>query len=122
MTDSPQVRVLLVEDEEQIRNMTSRMLKNEGYSVTTRTDGEEGWEALQDEEFTFVLTDVVMPRLGGWELYERVRESGLDIPFLFMSGYTHGVGDGEGSEEGWVFLQKPFSSKDLIKSVQNLIN
>lgn len=121
MTDSPQVRVLLVEDEEQIRNMTSRMLKNEGFQVTTRTDGEEGWEALQEGNYTFVLTDVVMPRLGGWELFERAREAGEVVPFLFMSGYTHGVGDGEGSED-WVFLQKPFTSKDLIKTIHTLID
>ncbi len=115
--------VLLVEDEETVRKMTERMLRMHGYDVVVACDGNEGWEVLEDksQDFAFVVSDVVMPGLGGWDLLQKVRESGIKVPFVFMSGYTHGVGDGESAEEGgWVFLQKPFSTKQLLQSIEQV--
>lgn len=116
---------LLVEDEESVRNMTEKMLRTKGYEVTTATDGDEGWDLLQKdaEAYTFVLSDVVMPSLGGWELYEKCKEAGISLPFVFMSGYTHGVGDGDSPEDdSWVFLQKPFSIEQLVHCIESVVS
>jgi two-component system cell cycle sensor histidine kinase/response regulator CckA len=115
---------LLVEDEESVRNMTEKMLRARDYEVTAANDGDEGWDLLQQDsdKFTFVLSDVVMPSLGEWELYEKCREEGINLPFVFMSGYTHGVGDGDSPEDKtWVFLQKPFSIEQLVHCIESVV-
>lgn len=115
---------LLVEDEDSVRNMTEKMLRAKGFMVTTAIDGEEGWSLIADQsnDFTFVLSDVVMPGIGGWELYEKCTEAGISLPFVFMSGYTHGVGDGESpDDESWVFLQKPFSIEQLVHCIDSVV-
>lgn len=115
---------LLVEDEESVRQMTEKMLRAKGFTVTSANDGEEGWKLISDrhEDFTFVLSDVVMPGIGGWELYEKCAEADISLPFVFMSGYTHGVGDGDSpDDENWVFLQKPFSIEQLVHCIDSLV-
>ena len=116
-------RVLLVDDEETVRRVTGRLLEKLGYSVRTATDGVEALEILEaGEVFDLVLTDVVMPRMTGIEMAERIRERHPTQRILFTSGYTtrqYGRAPGEPPKP---FMPKPFSLSDLAESVRSTID
>ena len=117
-------RVLIVEDEEAIRQVTRRTLERLGYEVLTAADGREGLERLLAEpvEPDLVISDVVMPRMGGHELLRAVRSAGRDVPFLFMSGYTEEEVREDTDDLGGVFvLAKPWTREDLHAAVVGVL-
>ncbi|MEE8134459.1 MAG: PAS domain S-box protein, partial [Gemmatimonadales bacterium] len=91
-TDLPRgcERVLLVEDEAALRKIGERILTRFGYSVVTVEDGQAAWDVFcaGTDEIDLIITDVIMPRLSGDELYELVREADRRMPFLFTTGYA----------------------------------
>ena len=119
-----QGRILLVEDEPAILNMLCSMLQRGGYSVIcARSPGEALKLARGDsQDIDLLLTDVVMPEMNGRELARNLLVIHPRVRRLFMSGYTadviahHGV-----LEEGVHFIQKPFTMKELIRSVQKIL-
>ena len=116
--------VLAVEDEETVRTLTVRVLADAGYHVIAARDGHEALDIIRSGvEPDLVLTDVVMPVLGGGDLAERLALERPSLPVLFMSGYT-GVelaqrGLSEASDR---FLQKPFSAENLLHKVRELLD
>ena len=107
-------RVLVVDDEDSVRDVCAAMLVRLGYEVETARDGEEAL-ALLDEEahrFRLVLTDVVMPGITGWALAERVRALAPGTAVVFMSGYPGEERRGRAPEAARL-LQKPFTLADL---------
>jgi signal transduction histidine kinase/ActR/RegA family two-component response regulator len=117
--------VLLVEDEQLVRDLVGALLERSGYSVLRASDGEEALRVAADHRgpLHLVLTDVVMPGIGGRELLERLSAERSGIRAVFMSGYTadtlvrHGV-----RERGVVFLQKPFRPEDLLRRVRDVLD
>ncbi|MBN1290729.1 MAG: PAS domain S-box protein [Candidatus Latescibacteria bacterium] len=118
--------VLVVEDEPTVLKMTTRILRNAGYTVYEATNGEEALRGLHDKTFDNVdllITDVIMPRMGGKELHSRMQKQFGGIKILFMSGYTdnsivhHGI-----LESGLSYIQKPFSPDMLIKKVRQALD
>ncbi len=123
---SRQGTVLVVEDEEAVRRTACRTLERAGFRALPASDGIEALELLRTkgQEIDLVLSDVVMPRMGGIEFYERAREAGWgSIPFLFASGYplTSAVGGGA-SLAGLPFLRKPWTPADLVGRVSDLLS
>ena len=117
--------ILLVEDEAAIRKTTKRALESKGYTVLVAEDGEEGLELYQKHKdaITLVVSDLVMPRLGGRQLADALRRSGATIPILFTSGYSPSSGTGSGPTPPDVgFLQKPWTLDDLYKEVRGLLD
>jgi PAS domain S-box-containing protein len=116
--------ILLVEDQQPVREMVSRVLRLSGYSVLPAGDGSQAL-ALVDSQVRSVdllVTDMVMPGMSGRELAARLtaRQGGLRV--LFMSGYApHAVPDGGDSEPGVEFLQKPFSPSQLTARVDEIL-
>jgi two-component system cell cycle sensor histidine kinase/response regulator CckA len=115
-------RVLLVEDEPMLRRVAARSLQRYGVEVVTAENGEEGlrtWQARRDE-LDLLLTDVVMPLMGGRELAARIRESGGGLPILFMSGYTE---DDPRTLPGADvrFIRKPFGPDELARVVAGML-
>lgn len=116
--------VLVVEDEEVVRTVVARMLRAAGYHVLTASNGGEGLLICEEhqEEIHLLITDVVMPRMSGSQLAERLQRLRPGLPVLYMSGYTdnsivhHGVLD-----LGPSFIGKPFSGLDLRKKVQQAL-
>ncbi len=111
-------RVLLVEDEPTVREIAVLQLRKLGYDVLAARDGLEALALAMAEEnrFDLVLTDMVMPRMGGRELAENLRQARPDVRVLYMSGYTeNGVFQGGA---GGLFLQKPFSLGELARKVR----
>ena len=118
--------VLLVEDEPLVRSLAARVLRQQGYNVLEAPDGAEGMAIAREhagEDVHLVLTDVVMPKMGGKELADRLKSLWPDIKVLFTSGYTynaitqHGLLDRE-----MAFLEKPFSISGLIRKVREVLD
>ena len=114
--------VLLVEDDPLVRRATQRMLGRLGYDVVVTSDGEEALEIARDvsRRIDVLLTDVVMPHMGGPELAERLGAVRPGLGILFVSGYTEREVDALRSQ-GAAFLQKPFSVSALSTTLQELM-
>ncbi len=116
--------ILLVEDQEVLRVTTRRALEKLGYTVIARCDGEEALQELDaaTEQFDIILSDIVMPRLGGPELVEAVRRTGRSPGFVLMSGYASAELEGRGVLGGGVvFLQKPWTLAELASAVRTAL-
>jgi CheY-like chemotaxis protein len=116
--------VLLVEDEDQVRKLASTILKGRGYVVLEAGDGREGLSVCEAHhgKIDLMLSDVVMPELGGRELAERVVAMRPGIKVLFMSGHTQDVILKEGIQAGTPFLQKPFAPAALAHKVREALD
>jgi hypothetical protein len=117
--------VLVVEDEEALRDMTERIFVRNGYKVLTAANGPDALAVVAGHvgAIHLLLTDVVMPQMLGKEVAERVRALRPDIEVLFMSGYAQPVLASQGRlEPGVVLLDKPFSEAELIKKAGQVLN
>jgi signal transduction histidine kinase len=108
--------VLIVEDEEGVRELASEFLESAGYTVLTAKDGTEALAIAEqsDEPIHLLLTDVVMPKMRGPELAKRLKGLRTRLRIVYMSGYLeYNRGNDDFLEEGF-FLQKPFSRDTLV--------
>ncbi|MDP2657781.1 MAG: ATP-binding protein, partial [Candidatus Deferrimicrobium sp.] len=117
--------ILLVEDEETLRKLASSILEGYRYTVLSAGNGEEALQLLKNSPAIprLLVTDVVMPKMGGRELSDRIKAIYPGTRVLFMSGYTdnaivdHGV-----LKPGVSFLQKPFTPKALARKVRVVLD
>lgn len=117
--------VLLVEDETPLREFCARILRTRGYQVHEAVDGTEALEVLMgmDRAPDLLVTDVVMPGIGGPELADRVLKRYPGMPVLYMSGYTRDAVIKRDTLEGdFVFLQKPFAPADLYRKIREILD
>jgi CheY-like chemotaxis protein len=114
--------VLLVDDESLIRNMAESLLRKRfGYSVVCASDGAEAVEIFRARgaEFSFVILDLSMPGMNGWETLNALRSLRPDIPVILTSGYDEAqLSRGEHQEKPQAFLAKPYGSEDLKRSIE----
>lgn len=115
--------ILLAEDEEFIRKLTSRILEANGYDVLMAADGAEALAIGRRNigRIDLLLTDVVMPGLGGAEVAVELRRSRPDLPVLYMSGYAFEALDLEELGDGESYLPKPFTSDALLKEIGRML-
>ncbi len=117
--------ILLVEDEEAVRHLLARGLRNYGFTVMTASDGAEALRLVHDRtpHIDLLATDVVMPNMSGRDLADRLRKERAGLKVLFMSGYTddtllrHGVYEARES-----FLQKPFALQAFASKVREILD
>jgi CheY-like chemotaxis protein len=118
--------VMLVEDDPLVRDLAHRLLIGQGYKVLEASDGKEALRIAQEnigEKIHLLLTDVVMPQMGGKELSEKLKLLRPDIGVLYTSGYTDNAIVHHGTlESGTYFLQKPFSLKSLSQKVREVLD
>ncbi|HPV77404.1 MAG TPA: PAS domain S-box protein [Gemmatimonadaceae bacterium] len=117
--------VLLVEDDVSVRAIAVRALRAQGFVVLEAGDGIEALEVARQHsgEIHILVTDVVMPRLGGKELAERLVAERPQIKVLFASGYTRNAIVHQGVlEQGTQFLQKPYVPASLTKKVREVLD
>ena len=116
--------ILLVKDEDRVRKLERTILQARGYVVLEANDGLEGLSVCENHKGTIdlLVSDVVMPELGGRELAERARMMRPDLKVLFMSGHTQDVILKEGIKKGAAFLQKPFSPTELAHKVREVLD
>jgi PAS domain S-box-containing protein len=114
-------KILLVEDENQVREFALQVLRERGYDVRATRSGEEALAMFEEDpgrKYDLVLTDLTMPKMNGKELVSRIREKIPDLKVIFMSGYSEQeVADMENSS----FLQKPFSHRALAMKVWEVL-
>jgi two-component system, cell cycle sensor histidine kinase and response regulator CckA len=117
--------ILLVEDAAPLRDMTRELLEGSGYTVLEAADGKQAIEIAEQYQgdIALLLTDVVMPKIGGPSLAKNLLQERSGMKVLYMSGYTDGAIVGSGSlEPGTAFLQKPFAAEELAKKVRTLLD
>jgi two-component system cell cycle sensor histidine kinase/response regulator CckA len=118
-------RVLLVEDEPAVREITRRLLAANGYQVEVAADPLHALSVVADPEepLDLLLTDVVMPEMSGPELAEQARHRRPGLKLLFMSGYAHGLLPPQGVlGPGVALLDKPFTEFDLLSRVREVLD
>ncbi len=116
--------VLLVEDDPSIRTLAKRVLEERGYRVLEADSGKDALERVHREKgpIHLLLTDLVMPDMGGTELASRLQDKHPTIRVLFMSGYTDdGVVRNGLLESGRAFLQKPFTPTMLVRKIRDVL-
>jgi signal transduction histidine kinase/CheY-like chemotaxis protein len=117
--------LLLVEDQDEVRELARDILEQHGYTVLDARDGDSAWQLFEAhrDRIDLLLTDVVMPGPSGRVLADKVTAARPDMKVLYMSGYTdqaivhHGV-----LEQGIAYLEKPFSIDSLTRAVRNTID
>jgi len=114
-------RILIIEDEDRIREMLKEYLENEGFRITEAADGAEGLEKFKSSEFEMIILDVMLPKVDGWSVCREVRRTSA-VPIIMLTargeeydrlfGFELGVDD---------YLVKPFSPKELVARMKAVL-
>ncbi|MDB2342907.1 sigma-54 dependent transcriptional regulator [Flavobacteriaceae bacterium] len=118
------IQVLLIEDEEPIRRVLSRILseENENYQVTEAVDGKEGLKILGSKQFDLVLCDIKMPKMDGIEVLQKSNEKNMHVPFIMLTGHGNVETAVEAMKLGaYDFISKPPDLNRLLTSVRNAL-
>lgn len=116
--------VLLVEDENSVRRLLTQILRMRGYQVIEASNGEQALEVFRErsDEIQLVLTDVIMPKMGGGELAEKLLAMRPDLHLVFMSGYPDSQLSGLAALSGRQFLRKPLTPDALSRAVREALD
>ncbi len=117
--------ILVVEDEEQVRDLVRRILAGAGYTVLTASSGDEGEQILSGrDDVQMVITDLVLPgKASGLDIARRVIADARAMHLLCISGYSPQMMSGpDGLPVVAPFLQKPFSASELLKKVRGVMD
>jgi two-component system, cell cycle sensor histidine kinase and response regulator CckA len=117
-------RVLVVEDEPQVRALAARALMSAGFEVVQAANGALGLSTLKEPGLAFdvLVTDVVMPELNGPDLAREARQLDQNLGLVFMSGFPEAMHDAQpGDFTGAAFLVKPFAASELVEAVRRCI-
>ena len=119
-------RVLLCDDEIHILRAAEFKFKKAGYDVCIASDGQEAWEAIEEQKPDILITDCQMPRLDGFGLVERVRENPdtRDLPVLMLTAKGFELSHDELTEKWNVIavIAKPFSPRELLQKVDAILS
>ena len=108
------IKILLVEDDSSLGFIISDQLKMDGYSVTLCTDGAEGFQRFNENEFHLCIFDVMMPKKDGFSLARDIRKIDANIPILFLTAKSNDEDKVEGFRSGGDdYLTKPFNAEEL---------
>lgn len=117
--------ILVVEDNEENRDIFRTILEFGGYSVATAEDGEAGLQAIQDNPPDLVLLDIGLPKMDGWELLRRLRDDGVDVkdtPVVVVTADTSTGGEVRADRFGCLdFITKPVEPRRLLDRVQEAL-
>ncbi len=122
LSSLPVRRILLAEDDESMRGFLERALEKAGYDVVSFGNGEDALARLQEEPFTLLLTDIVMPRMDGIELARKASEFDPELKIMFITGFAAVTLNTDAAMPGDArVLSKPFHLKDLVREVDSLL-
>jgi CheY-like chemotaxis protein len=117
--------VLLAEDDEDLRGVTSQILEESGYTVIEAVDGEDAVEKYKEnrEKIDLLILDMVMPKKSGKTVYDEIRREHPEVKALFMSGYTSDVISKKVAlGEGLALISKPFRPKEFLKKIREVVS
>lgn len=118
-------KILLVEDDEFVRESISDLLMISGYNIDTAVNGREGFEKISKQKPALVICDVMMPVMDGFQLLEKIKESGFadKIYFMFLSAKSRESDMEHGLEMGADnYMIKPFRNSDLVDKVEKVLS
>ena len=110
------IKILVVDDEEHIRNLISIILTSAGYDVVTAKDGEEGLRRFNESCFDLVVTDIIMPKYNGDEIARHIRNSGKNIPVVGITGTSWDI-DRSCFD---IIIDKPFTLDEFIECIKEI--
>ncbi|MFZ5806740.1 MAG: hybrid sensor histidine kinase/response regulator [Verrucomicrobiota bacterium] len=114
-------KILVVDDEETLRNILSAMLKRYGHDVTIATSGSDGWQKFQMYDFDLVITDQAMPGMPGVQLAQKIKEKNPKIPVIMLTGFGDLMKAQGGNPPGIdVLLSKPVAPRNLEETIRSL--
>lgn len=115
-------KILLAEDDNDMRRFLVKALENAGYTVSSYDNGLSAYDRLREEPFELLLTDIVMPEMDGIELARRATELDPDIKVMFITGFAAVAlhPDSRAPKDAKV-LSKPFHLKDLVNEVGRIL-
>jgi two-component system cell cycle response regulator CpdR len=118
----PMARIILAEDDNDMRRFLAKALANAGYDVVSYDNGKSAYERLREEPFTLLLTDIVMPEMDGIELARRATQLDPDLKVMFITGFAAVAlnPDSQAPKDAKV-LSKPFHLRDLVREVEKLL-
>ena len=117
--------ILLVEDDQTMRVAAQQLLSKVGYQVFTAVDGEQGLDAFRAHraDLRLIITDVVMPKLSGFDMYEVIRGESRGLSVLFMSGFpAPNFRKTVGQDPAVAFVTKPWTASELLAQVRLMID
>ena len=122
LQDGNMHRIILAEDDEDMRKFLVKALQNAGYEVTSFSNGLEAYERLKEEPFTLLLTDIVMPEMDGIELARKAASLDPDLKIMFITGFAAVAlnPDNQAPQDAKV-LSKPFHLRDLVGEIERLL-
>jgi CheY-like chemotaxis protein len=115
--------VLLADDNQSVRELATRMLSGQGYTVLAAASGTEALElARRSEQIDVLLTDVIMPGMTGGELADTLAQQRPGLPIVFMSGYSSQIVSQQGVlDRGTLYLEKPFTAQQLLEQLESAL-
>ena len=115
-------RILLVEDDFEMRRLLTDELLDEGYQISEAVDGEDAVSKLAQEEFDLVITDLVMPRLSGLDLLTKMKKTCPSVPVILITAFGDWSSLTQAYEKGAIdYICKPFKMKDLKDAIQKAL-
>jgi two-component system, cell cycle response regulator CpdR len=115
-------KILLAEDDNDMRRFLAKALQNAGYAVASFDNGLAAYNRLREEPFELLLTDIVMPEMDGIELARRATELDPEIKVMFITGFAAvALNPDNHAPRQAKILSKPFHLRDLVNEVQRLL-
>ncbi|ADH89995.1 response regulator receiver protein [Ancylobacter novellus DSM 506] len=116
------LKILLAEDDHDMRRFLVKALQNAGYEVVDFDNGRSAYDRLREEPFELLLTDIVMPEMDGIELARRATELDPDIKVMFITGFAAvALNAGSQAPKDAKVLSKPFHLRDLVNEVGKML-
>ncbi len=115
-------RILVVDDDHEVRRLTAAVLGRSGYEVDTATDGAAAWDALQLQKYDLLITDNQMPKLSGMELLKKIHAACISLPAIMVSGSLLGKSPAPHPElHIEAALPKPCKLEEFLTTVKNVL-
>jgi two-component system, NtrC family, nitrogen regulation response regulator NtrX len=115
--------ILVIDDEKSIRNTLKEVLEYEKHTIDLSSDGEEGLEILQKNQYDVVLLDIKMPGMDGIEVLDKIIETSSDIPVIMISGHGNIDTAVEAIKKGaYDFIEKPLDLNRLLITIRNALD
>ena len=115
-------KILLAEDDTDMRRFLVKALQNAGFDVTSYDNGLSAYQRLREEPFELLLTDIVMPEMDGIELARRAAELDPDIKIMFITGFAAvALHPSSGAPKQAKVLSKPFHLREIVAEVERMM-
>jgi len=121
MQETQSTKILIVDDEHYIRDIVSRWLKDEGYECVSAANVDEAWKILEEDTFSLMLLDIMMPDKAGVVLLYKIREKHMDIAVIMISGLDPGIAKDTLELGAYTYLTKPFDQVDVVINVASAL-